>query len=209
MQSDEAALHNAIAASPADDTPHLVLADYYDDNGHPEKAAMHRFITDPTHPGKYEALVAAHGGDSEAAHQTVARYARDTLRDVPKARPLFGYALNAVLNHGRGQPLAARAHTAAAVTAALSHDSASTPHARLTYGVTNTRNIVGVPGAVNDLISRLNVSLQPHSTAAYHAETAETHERIAELTAGTHSPLYALNTVAARIHREAAKAARG
>jgi uncharacterized protein (TIGR02996 family) len=42
--SDEAALHRATHAAPLDETPHLVLADYYDDNNEPEKAAAHRIM---------------------------------------------------------------------------------------------------------------------------------------------------------------------
>ncbi len=44
MDSDEAALKRAIHERPMDDTPQLVLADYYDDNGRPDEAEARRFL---------------------------------------------------------------------------------------------------------------------------------------------------------------------
>lgn len=58
MSDDEKALHAAVIDRPNDKTPRLVLADYYDDHGMHEHAAVHRILAENP-----ESLHTAEGAD--------------------------------------------------------------------------------------------------------------------------------------------------
>lgn len=69
QDSDETALLRAVHASRGDATPRLIYADWLDDTGRPQEAAMHRYIADPSDRHR-DLFVGQHGGDaSRAAHQ--------------------------------------------------------------------------------------------------------------------------------------------
>lgn len=118
QSEDETALRRAVHDNPHMQTPRLVLADYLDENGSHEEAAMHRVIA---RPGDEEALhaYAGHtGGDSgEAFVHTEKANASEN-----RARPHNE-------NHFFARDSAERAvnHTTSA-RKVISHDNAADTH---------------------------------------------------------------------------------
>ena len=158
MDTDEAALLRSVHASRGDATPRLIYADWLDDNGRPQEAAMHRYIADPSERHR-DLFVGQHGGDASRAAFVLSNHAYDRAQSHHDARNLRegtdSYAAQDAWNATRSAHWAAESKDP--VIASRHHYAAGTRHnTAATWFTSQMDTGAAFPDATHDAVAELH-----------------------------------------------------
>lgn len=128
--TDEDALKAAVHAGRGAATPRLIYADWLDDAGRPQEAAMHRYIADPSERHR-DLFVAEHGGNVSRAAFQLSTHAYDRTQhhyDAGALQPGTGYEAQNAWSAARNAYHATDAYHTSADIRSNYHSRAASRH---------------------------------------------------------------------------------